>query len=142
MRSRLFKVVCITLLAILFFFVGISAPVYANKLTDQELIATAKLVQSLRAENDALRAQVNILQAGMEQSQKVVAHLNLEIQALVGAYERRAQYSDKTLEEMEKLFNQSISLTKEAEGVIRKKDSELWWWRILGIGGIAYGVGK
>ncbi len=138
MYSRVFKVFFLVIVASLFLFLGSTGA--SARLTDQELIETAKLIQTLRAENASLRRQVALLEEGMEQAQKVAAQMTLEMQMLILAYEKRTEYSDQTLGEMERLFNQSISLTKKAEGALQKKEQELWFWRIFGTGAVVWGV--
>lgn len=117
-------------------------PAASASLTDQEIVATAKLIQTLRAENESLKKQVDLLQSGLDQERKVVAQLNAEIQLLIASYDRRIQYSDQTLAQMEELFNKSTALTKEAEGALKKKDGELWFWRGLSLVAVGWGASR
>lgn len=108
-----------------------SAP--TNKLTDQEVIELAKLVKTLRAENQSYREQISLLKAGLQNSSKVVNEMTVQVQALISLQQVRSIQSDKIMNDLSNINQRSLDTLDKAERRLASQERSADFWRVIAI---------
>ncbi len=126
MKNKIIGILCLSCLL----FVG---PAQAQSLTPQEVIELAKLVQTLRAENESYQRQIALLEEGLHNSSKVVAELSLQTQALLELQDARNAQADKVMYDLMEINRQSFQLIERAEKKIHSQEKMTDFWRVATI---------
>lgn len=108
-------------------------PATAQLLTEQEIVELAKLVQTLKAENQSYLRQIALLEEGLQNSSKIVAELSLQTQALMELQDARNAQADKVMQDLADINRQSFQLIERAERKIQSQEKMTDFWRVATI---------
>jgi hypothetical protein len=104
-------------------------PGYASYLSDDEIIAAAKLIKDLTTENESLRRQVDLLEEGLVQSEKLVQQMSVQVQAWTALQESRNKQADDTIKMLVQTLNTVENAVDRIDRQLSRAEAKADFWR-------------